>query len=264
MKRLKILLSNDDGIYAPGLRTMWEALREADIADLMIIAPAHERSGAGCSITWDRPLLIEKIKWDDDTPVWAIDGSPADCIKMGLHTILKEMPDMILAGINAGSNAGRNVLHSGTIGAVIEGILHSVPGAALSCEDGDEPNYHIAKKYVRSIVEYMRDYPLPPGNFLNVNFPHQVEDKVKGFKITRQGKGRWVENPLLHLETKKGPTYFLGGKPDEVDEIDDCDIALLKQGFMTAVPLHVHELTLKEEVTARKEQFEKYFAEKHD
>lgn len=258
-KKPKILLCNDDGIFAPGLRTLWEALHEADIADLAIIAPALERSGTGSSLTWERPLLIQKIEWEKDTPAWSVDGTPADCIKMASRIILTYKPDFIVSGINAGSNAGRNVLHSGTIGAVIEGILRGIPGMALSCESGEKPNFHVAKKYVRKLVEYLLEHPLQAGCFLNVNFPQSVDDSVKGFKLTRQGKGRWVEEPILHFETKRGPTYWLGGKPEEQDEQPDCDIALLRQGYMTAVPIHVHELTDREELSRRKENFEEFF-----
>jgi 5'-nucleotidase len=259
MERFKILICNDDGLFAPGLRTLWEALMEADIADIVLIAPAVEQSGTGTSITWNRPILIEEIQWDKNTPAWAIDGTPADCIKLGINLLLKSPPDLIVSGINAGSNAGRNVLHSGTIGAVIEGVLRGIPGIAFSCEDGQHPNFHVAKKYIKQVVEYVREYPLPSGTFLNVNFPHAAQDVVKGFALTRQGKGRWIEKPALHIETKRGPTYFLGGKPEEIMEIEDSDIALMKQGYMTAVPIHVHELTEMKVLEEHKKTFEKYF-----
>lgn len=262
-KRHKILITNDDGIFAPGIKTLWRALKQANIADLFIIAPAMERSGAGSSLTWDKPVLIQKADWEDETPAWSVDGTPADCVKMASRIILDSPPDFIVAGINAGSNAGRNVLHSGTVGAVIEGVFRGIPGVALSCENGLNPNFHVAEKYVKHIVEYLFANPLPSGCFLNVNFPESVNDVVKGFKLTRQGRGRWVEEPSLHFETKRGPTYWLGGKPEEIDEPSDCDMALLREGYMTAVPIHVHELTDHLELDKRKQYFEKYFAEKN-
>ncbi len=260
MSRPKIILTNDDGINAPGIHSLWKALHEADFADLYIIAPSTERSGTGVSITWDRPMLIRKIDWEKNTPAWSVDGTPADCIKMGARIILDIQPDLILSGINAGSNAGRNVLHSGTIGAVIEGILRGIPGMALSCENGRHPNYHVAEKYVVSLVEYLFANPLLPGCFLNVNFPEAAKDRVKGFRLTRQGKGRWAEDPYLHIETEHGPTYWLGGKPEELTEDENCDIALLREGYMTAVPIHVHELTDRKELTERQKTFEDFFS----
>ena len=257
-KRPKILITNDDGIMAPGLKCLWECLQEADFADLIIVAPSGERSGTGVSITWDRPLLLKKVEWPFNTPAWSIDGTPADCIKMATRVVLKGPIDLIVSGVNAGSNAGRNVLHSGTVGAVIEGVLRNIPGIAFSCENGSRPNYHVAQKYVLSIIEYVLQNPLETGSFLNVNFPEAAENLVKGFKYTRQGKGRWTEDPALHVETESGPSYWLGGKPEELDEQEDCDISYLRKGYLTAVPIHVHELTCIEELKRKKEDFENY------
>lgn len=261
-KRPLILLCNDDGIRAPGIYSLWKALKEADMADIIVIAPEHEKSGFGSAVTWGRPIVVRKLQWHDDSVAFAIDGTPADCIKMALRIVLDRSPDFIMSGINAGSNAGRNVLHSGTIGAVIEGILRGIPGVALSCENGEKPNFNVAELYVPAILQYIMDNPLLPGTFLNVNFPHAAQNKVKGFRLTRQGKGRWIENPSLHIDTKDGPSYWLGGKPEEAIEIEDSDMNWLKQGYMTAVPIHIHELTDFEEINNRKENFEKYFLNK--
>lgn len=259
MNRPKIILTNDDGIHAPGIERLWKVLHAADIADLFIIAPSTERSGTGVSITWDRPMLIQKINWPKNTPAWSVDGTPADCIKMGARIILDIKPDFILSGINAGSNAGRNVLHSGTVGAVIEGVFRGIPGMALSCENGDNPNYHVAEKYILPLLRYVLANPLSSGSFLNVNFPHSAQEEVKGFRFTRQGKGRWAENPYLHIETEHGPSYWLGGKPDELTEDENCDIAWLRQGYLTAVPIHIHELTDHRELEQRTHVFENFF-----
>jgi 5'-nucleotidase len=260
-KRPKILLSNDDGIHAPGLRYLWQGLVEADFADIIIIAPASEKSGTGVGITWDKPMLIRKHAWENNTAAWSVDGTPADCIKMGLKVILDSAPDLILSGINAGSNAGRNVLHSGTIGAVIEGTFRGIPGAALSCENGENPNFHVAQKYVASVANYLLNNPLPSGCLLNVNFPHACKDIVKGFRFTRQGRGRWAEDPSLHFESEHGSSYWLGGKPEELPEEDDTDISLLRAGYMTAVPIQVHDLTDYRILTHRKHAFEDFFCQ---
>lgn len=259
--RPKILLCNDDGIRAPGIRHLWKALKAADFADITIIAPAHEKSGAGVSITWDRPMLIQKYNWEDDpeTPAWSVDGSPADCIKMGMKIIMQTPPDIILSGINAGSNAGRNVLHSGTVGAVIEGVFRNIPGIAFSCENGRTPNFEVAEKYIVPITQYIMQKPLEAGSFLNVNIPQCCDHEVKGFRFTRQGKGRWLEDPILHLDNDKGKSYWLGGKPEELAEDDDCDIALLRQGYLTAVPIQVFDLTNIDEWQNRRSSFESIF-----
>lgn len=259
--RPHLLLTNDDGIEAPGLSALWRTLYEADFADISIIAPSAERSGAGVSITWDRPMQIRKISWSEGISAWSVEGSPADCVKLGMRVILEKKPDLVVSGINAGSNAGRNVLHSGTVGAVIEGLLQNTPGIAFSCEDGENPNFHVAEKYLVALVHYVLENPLREGSFLNVNFPKVAQDRVKGFCLTRQGKGRWREDPRLHKNHKLGASYWLGGKPDELPEDPHCDIALLREGYLTAVPIHIHELTDREELEKKAEKFTKYFHE---
>ncbi|MCH9610778.1 MAG: 5'-nucleotidase SurE [Chlamydiales bacterium] len=258
-KRPLLLLTNDDGLYAPGISTLWKAIAEADFADIAIVAPTVERSGCGVSITWDRPIHIQKVEWENGIPAWAIDGAPADCVKLGVRILLDREPDLIVSGINAGSNAGRNVLHSGTIGAVVEGLFQGIPGIALSCEDGKKPNFHVARKYVADVIRYVLEQPQPEGTFLNVNFPHAAQEEVKGFKLTRQGKGRWSEQPKMHRDHEEGSSWWIGGKPQELDEDKDCDIAWMRQGYMVATPLHMHELTDHAVFEKRKESFENYF-----
>ena len=124
-KNFRILIINDDGIHAPGLIHLWKAL--VDLADVTIIAPAIEQSGVGLGITLRSPLHIESVAWNKGTPAWKISGTPADCVKMALSVILKTPPDLIVSGINRGSNSGRNVLYSGTVGGVIEGVLRNIP-----------------------------------------------------------------------------------------------------------------------------------------
>ena len=262
MQRPKIVITNDDGIHAPGIQILWRVLHQANFADLYIIAPSAERSGSGASITWDKPILIKKLEWPENTPAWSVVGTPADCIKMGERIILGKKPNFIVSGINAGSNAGRNVLHSGTIGACIEGVFRGIPGMAFSCENGNQPNYTVAEKYILRLVKYVLENPLPPGCILNVNFPHAAQDEVKGFRLTRQGKGRWAEDPYLHVAAEHGTSYWLGGKPEELGEEEDCDIAWLKKGYVTAVPIYVHELTDHEELKNRQASFAEYFPEK--
>ena len=125
-----LLITNDDGIHAPGLKHLWEAV--AEHAETSIVAPATEKSGCGLSITWAKPLRVHPIEWENKTPCWSVSGTPADCIKMGLNVLLDKPPHMILSGVNRGSNAGRTVLYSGTIGGVIEGALKGIPGIAFS------------------------------------------------------------------------------------------------------------------------------------
>lgn len=255
MTRPVILISNDDGIHAPGIRALWAALHKADLWDLILVAPSTERSGAGVSITCDRPIHIQSVEWPDQTAAWSVDGTPADCVKLGERIILQKKPDLVVSGINAGSNAGRNVLHSGTVGAVIEAAFRGIPGVAFSCENNSNPNFDAAQEFVAPIVQYVLAHPLPSGVILNVNIPG-VND-ILGVRWTNQGKGRWIETPYLHLNTRSGPTYFLGGMPEERDD-EEGDVAWMRKGYVAAVPIYVNDLT-HEASMERCESFEDFY-----
>ena len=146
-KRPYILVTNDDGVYAPGIKHLWKAL--AQFADVVVVAPSSEQSAVSLSITIRHPLRIEKIEWPwaNHTPVWSINGTPADCVKLALSVILPHPPQLIVSGLNRGNNAGRNVLYSGTVAAVIEGVMHNIPGIAFSVTDYAKPDYEKAERY---------------------------------------------------------------------------------------------------------------------
>ncbi|NGX46434.1 MAG: 5'-nucleotidase SurE [Chlamydiae bacterium] len=235
-----ILLTNDDGIEALGLWHLWHALHE--IAELFIVAPTQERSGASLGLTLHRPLTIHPVKWEGETSAWKISGTPADCVRFGLRLLLNKKPDLIVSGINRGSNAGRNVLHSGTIGGVIEGALKGFPGIAFSCEDFDEPDYKNAEPYIGPIVQHILEHTLTPGTILNVNFPHHGE-AIKGLRLARQGRGLWVEDPDERLHPGGNPYFWHGGRWDTHEEHEESDVALLQQGYIAAVPIQVDQLT---------------------
>lgn len=253
----RILLTNDDGIEAPGLKHLWEAL--ADIADLSIIAPATEKSGVGLGITIHEPLQIHPVPWDRQTPAWKVTGTPADCVRMALSVILQEAPDLVVSGINQGANSGRNVLYSGTIGGVIEATLRNVPGIALSCVDFDNPNYRLVQPHIPTLVQHMLAYPLPKGTLLNVNFPDTAT--IKGIKMARQGKGYWIEDPWEHVHPEGYACYWLGGKWYDQEEHEESDVFLLSQGYAAAVPIHVDEMTDMELLKSRKTHFDTHFSQ---
>lgn len=241
MKRPFLLITNDDGILAPGIRHLWEAVSEH--ADTAIVAPLTEKSGCGLSITWAKPLRVHPVIWEGNTPCWSVSGTPADCVKMGLNVLLDKPPQMIISGVNRGSNAGRTVLYSGTVGGVIEGTLKNIPGIAFSFCDETPPPLSITKKYIFPLIQYFLANPLPLGTFLNVTFPLNCKDGVKGFRFARQGNSYWVENPEKRLHPEGLPYYWLGGKWKGVSEEAHSDVALLEEGYVTAVPIHVGQLT---------------------
>lgn len=255
-KRPHILITNDDGIHAPGIRHLWNSLRE--VADLTIVAPATEQSAVGLAITIRSPLRIDKVEWPDNANVWSVNGTPADCIKLALHAVVDKRPDLIVSGINRGTNAGRNILYSGTIAGVIEGVMHDIPGVAFSCRDFINTDYKAVEQYVPHIVGHALEHPLPVGTFLNVNFPSTAIHGIKGFKMARQGKEYWSEDPDKRSHPAEGHAYYwIGGKLAEYDEHEDSDITWLKKGYIAAVPVQIHELTNHHELNARREHFEK-------
>lgn len=145
----KVLMTNDDGINAPGIRHLWYALK--DIADVTVIAPAQEQSATSLSITLRQPLMIQKQSWEGGDNIYSVTGTPADCVKMGISVILDREPDLVVSGINRGTNAGRNLLYSGTVAGCIEAALHGLPAIAFSCHDYWETDYTAAQEHVPNI-----------------------------------------------------------------------------------------------------------------
>lgn len=252
----KILITNDDGITARGIWHLWHAL--VDFADLYIVAPTTERSGVGSGITLHHPITIEPVHWEKNTPAWKINGTPADCIRFGMSVILTDPPEMILSGINRGSNAGRSVLYSGTIGGVIESAMRRVPGIAFSSEAFNDSKYELLERYIIPITQHILEHPLSEGTLLNVNFPSEPES-IRGIRLARQGRGLWIEDPAERRHPDGNAYYWHGGKWADHPEHENSDVALLKQGFITAVPIHVDELTDHKFLLERRQSFEAIF-----
>jgi 5'-nucleotidase len=257
-ERPTILVTNDDGVYAPGIKHLWKTLQQT--ANVMVVAPANEQSAVSLSITVRHPLRIEKIDWPfPDARVWSVNGTPADCVKLALNVILPHPPILIVSGINRGSNAGRNVLYSGTVAAVIEGVMHNIPGIAFSVTDYFNPSYAEVESYIPLMIRYVLEHPLPTGTFLNVNFPKNIEKGIKGIRFTKQGKEYWAENPELREHPAEGsPYYWLGAKVAQFKEEIDSDIVLLREGYATAVPIHVSDLTHHHHVEQYRDKFEAF------
>jgi 5'-nucleotidase len=177
---------------------------------------------------------------------------------MALSHLLPWKPDMILSGINNGSNIARNVLYSGTLGAVIEGALRGFAGIAFSCErhNAHTPNYPLAAQYIPRIVKYVLENPMPAGTILNVNVPDDIEE-IKGIRMTRQGREYWIENLSVREHPVDNKPYFwLGASIESFEESMENDSQVIRQGYITATPVHVDDLTDEEVFSRRKEAFE--------
>jgi 5'-nucleotidase len=256
-KRPHILISNDDGIHAIGIKHLAATL--APYADLTIVAPAFEQSGMGLAISLNSPLKVEKHDWEGEgINAWSVTGTPADCVKMALSVILPTLPDLIVSGINRGANHGRSVLYSGTVGATIEGTFRGVNSIAFSSFDLFDTEYLAFTPFIPKIVQYVIENPLPLGTLLNVNFPRHTPctpEKSYEVKLTRQGMQYWAENPEMH----KNESYILGAKLLKFNEHEESDAHLLSLGYITASPIHVSELTDLQYIDAQKTQFEELF-----
>jgi 5'-nucleotidase len=252
-----ILITNDDGIDAIGIKTLFNALK--DFAKISIVAPSRQRSGSGLGITVHDPLIVDHVPWEN-AAAWKVSGTPADCVRLALSVFLERKPDLIVSGVNPGANHGRILLYSGTVGGIIEGSLRGIPGVAFSCYDWTDPDLESAEKYILPIITNLLDHPLPKGCFLNVNFPPK-KHPIRGVKMARQGLGYWIENIDEPL-SKEGPHYFWPSERwHHHEEHEESDVTLLEKGFVTAVPIKITELTDHAVILERKESFESLFPE---
>ncbi len=252
---MKILITNDDGIESAGIRYLWDALK--DHSEVWIVAPNKEQSGVGMGSTYMIPLSTDKVTSFGETPAWKVGGTPSDCVKLGVTTLMPTLPDLIVSGVNHGSNAGRTVLYSGTIGGVIEGVFRGIPGVAFSYDHYDYDGFDHLKHHIRTVIDHVIEHPLPKGSFLNVNFPHTSDKEFRGYKMARQGKAFWSEKAEYEHHPELGYTPQMKPyTPAYHEEEPNSDIALLKQGYITAVPIHVNEMTDHDHLDEKSREFD--------
>ena len=236
---MRILLTNDDGVYAPGLRAMRKELQK--LGDVTVVAPAGEQSAVGHSITLLAPLITQEVVDENQLPMgYAIEGRPADCVKLALLELLKEPPDLIVSGLNSGSNAGINVLYSGTVAAAVEGAFFQRTSIAMSLVTNrpQPPNFPKAAEYARMVVEQIVRHPLSRGNLFNVNIPNLDRTTIKGIRVVPQNVAPYQETFDRRVDPR-GRLYFWSG-PDFgcPDPHPDTDESALREGFITVTPLH--------------------------
>lgn len=237
------LITNDDGITSPGLHVLAKAL--SPYFNLVVVAPKIEQSGKGLGVTVYDPLHIERYTISSEFESYSVSGTPADCVKVACSLILKQKPAIVLSGINQGSNAGRTVLYSGTVGAAIEATMRGIMGLAFSCYDLESPPYENFASYIPDIVHHFMEHPLPLGTVLNVNYPSKDIPDIQGIKLAKQGMGYWTDSPIeLGVNPILGHGHYLNMSWQEHEEEDpESDTALLRQGYITAVPIKVIAMT---------------------
>lgn len=235
---MHILLTNDDGILAPGIRALWQELSK--VFRISVVAPDSEKSASSQAITVHHPIWVDKHPLDNqDICAWRVGGTPTDCVKIALEALLvNDQPDIIVSGINQGSNLGTDVLYSGTVSAAIEGALHGLPSVAMSLDSWQSFDFTAAAKTARKVVETMMNKELPPNTLLNVNVPALPENQLKGSAITKLGI-RSYENTFERRQDPRGRTYYwMSGQVSETENAPDSDIVAVKNGKISVTPIH--------------------------
>lgn len=233
---MRFLLTNDDGIYAQGLASIKQALEE--IGDVMVIAPVTEQSAVGHAITISDPLKVIPIHRNGEFYGYGITGSPADCVKLGIYSLMERPPDVVVSGINRGENVGINVLYSGTVSAATEALILGYTGIALSADNYLSPDYRAASVFGARLASRLatRDLPVPVA--LNVNCPSCPIHEVAGVKITKQGDSRIVDD-FVKRESPRGTVYYWqAGLTQIIDDGEDTDAVCLKKKMISITPIH--------------------------
>ena len=235
---VRILLCNDDGIHAPGISILHQAV--SGFGELRVVAPDVERSAAGHAITLADPIKSTPVEKDGVFFGDAIGGTPADCIKLAVCALMKNAPpDLILSGINLGSNTGISVLYSGTVSAATEGVILGIPGVAFSLCTYVDPQWGMAGRIVAELTEKIIQKPPPPGVLLNINLPNLSYEELKGIKVTRMGRSRFIEEFHKRLDPRGRTYYWLDGALEVHDEGDDIDIHAVRDGYVSITPIQL-------------------------
>ena len=236
-KRPLILVTNDDGISAPGIRTLISAMNE--LGDVIVVAPDSPQSAMGHAITINSTLQCNQVKIDDGPQIeYSCSGTPADCVKLGINEILDRKPDVCVSGVNHGSNSSINVIYSGTMSAAVEASIEGIPAIGFSLLDYSwNANFNEIKKYLINITKQALLNGIPKGNALNVNFPKLKEKDIKGIKICRQANAYWVEKFDKRVNPQGKEYYWLTGEFINKDNGHDSDEWALANGFISIVPV---------------------------
>ena len=230
---MRILLSNDDGYFAPGLEALANALK--GLGEIVVVAPEQNRSGASNSLTLDRPLLLKKAS----SGFYFVNGTPTDCVHLAVTGMLDEMPDIIVSGINHGANMGDDTIYSGTVAAATEGFLLGIPSIAVSLASHEGAHFEAAAKIARQLVEMFIAEPIREPVLLNVNVPDIPFELIKGIEITRLGRRHKAE-PVVKMTSPRNETvYWIGAAGAAADAGPGTDFNAVERGFVSVTPLQI-------------------------
>ena len=232
-----ILVVNDDGVTAPGIRTLIRLMKE--LGEVIVVAPDGPQSGMGHAITLDAMLHAERVHIDKGDQVeYACSGTPVDCVKLAMNKLVPRRPDLCVSGINHGSNSSINVLYSGTMSAAVEGAIEGIPSIGFSLLDySHDADFSQCEEYVTKIAKQVLENGLPKGTCLNVNIPKLKKDELKGIRICRQANGNWIEEFDERVSPQGETYYWLTGKFVNYDKGEDTDIWALENSYISVVPV---------------------------
>ena len=235
MSELLILITNDDGYNSKGIKALINAVK--NLGKILIVAPDSPQSGMGHAISVNKPIRCYKTNFFDSVEAYCCTGTPVDCIKMGLYLLKDKKPDLILSGINHGSNVSTNILYSGTMSAAVEGALSGIPSVGYSLTDySDDADFQYSEKIVQIISKKVIKEGLKKGTCLNVNIPNIKENQIKGIKVCRQGRAFW-DDTFDHRKDPLGKDYYwLTGSFSSKEQAIDTDINYLENNYVTIVP----------------------------
>lgn len=238
---MKILISNDDGINALGLKTL---VRELKLKghEVLVSAPMKEESGTGHGVTLHRPLRVSEVYENGEFFGYSVDGKPTDCVKIAYWGIYKnEKIDIMISGINNGENLGNDVLYSGTVSAAAEAALLGLKAIAVSLvSPGKDADYSNAAKFVCDYIENIKDIEFPKHTLLNINIPNFKINNIKGYKYTIQGDRSYVDDFIERYDPRGNKYYWLGGEAKEYEENPESDFMVVKDGYITITPINLN------------------------
>lgn len=232
VERLMILVTNDDGVHSKGIMMLAKFLQE--IGNVFVVAPDREKSAIAHSLTLHRPLRVEKIKRN----FYAVDGTPADCVHLGVNAILPNRPRLIVSGINKGGNLGDDIIYSGTVSAAFEGTLLGIPSFAISLVSRSHFKFEVAAQFALRMARYILKRELPPNTFLNINVPNLNEKEIKSYKITQQG--RWIhggDEVIEKMDPRGRKYYWIGGGQLIFNRGRNTDVEAVSKSYISITPL---------------------------
>ncbi|HWP35773.1 MAG TPA: 5'/3'-nucleotidase SurE [Thermodesulfobacteriota bacterium] len=237
---MRILVSNDDGINAKGIRVLVAELRS--LGEVTVVAPETERSAVGHAITLSDPLRVKEVRDNGELFGYSVNGTPSDCVKIAINALLPDPPDLVVSGVNLGANVATDVIYSGTVSAATEGTIMGVPSIAVSLNTFTNPDFRPAARFARLLAEEVLERGLPERTLLNVNVPNLPLEEIKGVVVTRQGKSRFVETFHKRIDPRNNTYYWQAGEMVVIEEGEDVDVAALRAGNITVTPIH-YDLT---------------------